>query len=37
LHRFVALADGGVAPSTPGDVLLHIRAEHEDFWREPPA
>ncbi|MBX3027442.1 Dyp-type peroxidase [bacterium] len=35
LHRFPALADGGrTAPSTPGDVLLHIRAEREDFCHE---
>jgi putative iron-dependent peroxidase len=35
LHPFTALADGGrVAPSTPGDVLLHIRAEREDFVHE---
>ncbi|MCW5889058.1 MAG: Dyp-type peroxidase [bacterium] len=35
LHAFRALADGGrVAPSTPGDVLLHIRAEREDFCHE---
>jgi len=35
LHRFVALEDDGrVAPSTPGDVLLHIRAEREDFCHE---
>lgn len=35
LHPFEALADGGrVAPSTPGDVLLHIRAGREDFCHE---
>ncbi|HSP98017.1 MAG TPA: Dyp-type peroxidase [Candidatus Dormibacteraeota bacterium] len=35
LHRFRALADGGrTAPSTAGDVLLHIRAEREDFCHE---
>jgi putative iron-dependent peroxidase len=35
LHPFRALADGGrVAPSTPGDVLLHIRAGREDFVHE---
>lgn len=35
LHAFRALADGGrSAPSTPGDVLLHIRAEREDFCHE---
>jgi porphyrinogen peroxidase len=35
LHAFKALADGGrVAPSTPGDVLLHIRAGREDFCHE---
>jgi putative iron-dependent peroxidase len=35
LHPFQALDDGGrVAPSTPGDVLLHIRAEREDFVHE---
>ncbi len=35
LHPFRPLADGGrVAPSTPGDVLLHIRAEREDFCHE---
>ena len=35
LHPFQALADGGrLAPSTPGDVLLHIRAEREDFCYE---
>jgi porphyrinogen peroxidase len=35
LHPFPALADGGrVAPSTPGDVLLHVRAEREDFCYE---
>ena len=35
LHPFRALADGGrVAPSTPGDVLLHVRAEREDFCHE---
>src|SRR5262249_14708551 len=35
LHPFVALSDGGrVAPSTPGDVLLHIRAERDDFCYE---
>jgi len=35
LHRFPELADGGRhAPSTPGDVLLHIRAEREDFCHE---
>ena len=31
-HPFRPLRDGGrVAPATPGDVLLHIRAEREDF------
>lgn len=35
LHVFRPLADGGrVAPSTPGDVLLHVRAEREDFCHE---
>ncbi|MDX2167281.1 MAG: Dyp-type peroxidase [Deltaproteobacteria bacterium] len=35
LHPFRALADGGrVAPSTPGDLLLHIRAERQDFCQE---
>jgi putative iron-dependent peroxidase len=35
LHPFVTLEDGGrVAPSTVGDVLLHIRAEREDFCHE---
>lgn len=35
LHRFRPLADGGrAAPSTPGDVLLHVRAEREDFCHE---
>ncbi len=35
LHPFPALADAGrSAPSTPGDVLLHIRAEREDFCHE---
>lgn len=35
LRPFAELADGGrVAPSTPGDVLLHIRAEREDFCHE---
>jgi putative iron-dependent peroxidase len=35
LHAFRALADGGrTAPATPGDVLLHIRAEREDFCHE---
>ncbi|HEV7733719.1 MAG TPA: Dyp-type peroxidase [Candidatus Binatia bacterium] len=35
LHPFPELADGGRrAPSTPGDVLLHIRAEREDFCHE---
>jgi putative iron-dependent peroxidase len=35
LHPFRALADGGrEAPSTPGDVLLHIRAGREDFCHE---
>jgi len=32
LHRFRELADGPrKAPSTPGDILLHIRAERADF------
>jgi porphyrinogen peroxidase len=35
LHPFRALSDGNrVAPSTPGDVLLHIRAAREDFCHE---
>jgi len=35
LHRFPELRDGGRhAPSTPGDVLLHVRAEREDFCHE---
>jgi putative iron-dependent peroxidase len=35
LHPFRALRDGSrVAPATPGDVLLHIRAEREDFCHE---
>ena len=35
LHAFRALADGNrVAPSTAGDVLLHIRAAREDFCHE---
>lgn len=35
LHPFRALADGPrTAPSTPGDVLLHIRAERTDFCHE---
>jgi putative iron-dependent peroxidase len=35
LHPFPALADGPrVAPSTPGDLLLHIRAERADFCHE---
>jgi putative iron-dependent peroxidase len=35
LHPFVELSDGGrCAPSTPGDVLLHIRAGREDFCHE---
>ena len=35
LHPFRPLADGGrVAPATPGDVLLHVRAEREDFCHE---
>ncbi|MBM4269533.1 MAG: Dyp-type peroxidase [Deltaproteobacteria bacterium] len=35
LHTFRALSDGGrEAPSTPGDVLLHVRAEREDFCHE---
>ncbi|MFN8641566.1 MAG: Dyp-type peroxidase [Candidatus Binatia bacterium] len=35
LHPFRPLADGGrVAPATPGDVLLHVRAAREDFCHE---
>jgi putative iron-dependent peroxidase len=35
LHRFRELADGPrQAPSTPGDLLLHIRAERQDFVYE---
>ncbi len=35
LHPFRHLADGPrVAPSTPGDLLLHIRAERSDFCYE---
>ena len=35
LHPFRHLADGPrVAPSTPGDLLLHIRAERADFCHE---
>jgi putative iron-dependent peroxidase len=35
LHRFPELADGARhAPSTAGDVLLHIRAAREDFCHE---
>jgi len=35
LHPFRALADGPrIAPSTPGDLLLHIRAERTDFCHE---
>jgi putative iron-dependent peroxidase len=35
LHPFRALADGPRrAPSTPGDLLLHIRAERADFCYE---
>ena len=35
LHPFRPLRDGDrVAPTTPGDVLLHIRAEREDFCHE---
>lgn len=35
LHPFAALSDGGRhAPSTAGDVLLHIRAAREDFCHE---
>ncbi len=35
LHPFRALSDGPrSAPSTPGDVLLHIRAERADFCHE---
>lgn len=35
LHPFRELADGPrVAPSTPGDLLLHIRAERTDFCHE---
>lgn len=35
LHPFQELRDGPrVAPSTPGDVLLHIRAERTDFCHE---
>lgn len=35
LHAFRPLADGGrEAPATPGDVLLHVRAEREDFCHE---
>lgn len=35
LHPFRPLADGGrVAPATPGDVLLHLRAEREDLVHE---
>lgn len=35
LHRFRALSNGGrTAPATAGDVLLHIRAEREDFCHE---
>lgn len=35
LHAFRALADGGrVAPATRGDLLLHIRAERQDFCQE---
>jgi putative iron-dependent peroxidase len=35
LHPFRALADGPrTAPATPGDVLLHVRAERRDFCHE---
>jgi putative iron-dependent peroxidase len=35
LHPFRELADGPrKAPSTPGDLLLHIRAERQDFCYE---
>jgi len=35
LHPFRELADGPrTAPSTPGDLLLHIRAERTDFCHE---
>lgn len=35
LHAFRALADGPrSAPSTPGDLLLHVRAERRDFCHE---
>jgi putative iron-dependent peroxidase len=35
LHPFRALTDGArTAPSTPGDLLLHIRAERTDFCHE---
>jgi len=35
LHPFPELADGPrKAPSTPGDLLLHIRAERTDFCHE---
>ncbi|MBY0275136.1 Dyp-type peroxidase [Candidatus Binatia bacterium] len=35
LHPFRELADGPrTAPSTPGDLLLHIRAERADFCHE---
>lgn len=35
LHPFRALSDGPrTAPSTPGDLLLHVRAERTDFCHE---
>src|SRR6185369_3446092 len=35
LEPFRALGEGGrEAPSTPGDVLLHLRSEREDFCHE---